>query len=319
MANPATGQGQSGSGNSDDTRSLFLAKLGQASGQTNQPGFFSSDPYNSYNVYLGGTYGKPVGVMGGYTGGGLTAAPGVSLGDSKTQYSTTPYGQAVLAPTQWGSDQLREFVNKGIVSKIPGFDVGMGMPQIQSAWQSLVQSSIMFNQGLKPGQAPWTPMDVMDTWSNQKGKFGTQRQGDWIFDVATGERIKYVGKTSRTTTSKSVDLSSPEQAQALVTQVLRETIGRAPTPAEVAKFKASINGYEQANPTVTKTTEQLTPDLSAGTVNVTSQSSTTSGGVSDAVRAALVSDPTHDTKEYGKYQSATTYWDAMMQMIGGGG
>lgn len=300
MANPAVGLGPGGTDTSigsTDKKVLFQQKLSQAGSMVNQPGLFASDMYNQFGVYLGG---------GAYQGSTFTL-------------NQTPYSTAVLEPTQWSQDQLRQFVNKGIVNKVPGFDVGMGMPQIQSAWQSLVQSSILFNQGLKPGQDPWTPMDVMDTWSNQKGKFGTQRQGDWIFDVATGERIKYVGKTSRTTTSKQVDLSSPEQAQALVTQVLREAIGRAPTAAELAKFKASINGYEKANPTVTTTTEQLTPDLSSGTVNVSSQSSTTSGGVSDAVRAALITDPTEKTKEYGKYQSATTYWDAMMQMIGGGG
>lgn len=314
------GGGASGLGPSSGKQSLdevFKQSLGSASLQANSGGnFFANDPYSRNKVYLGHMAG-PVGVI------PSGATPGyVPLGAiSDTRSNTTGYTDyqtAVLAPTQWDDRQLREFVNKGIVNKIPGFEVGMGLPQIQGAWQEMVRASILFNQGLKQGQKPWSPMDVMDTWSNQKGKYGTQRQGDWIFDVATGERIKYVGPTSKTTTSKSIDLSSPEEAQALVTQVLREALGRAPSAKELAKFRSTIAGYEKANPTVTTTTQQLSPDLSTGQVDVTSQSSTTTGGVTDAARAALVQEPTVETKEYGKYQAGTTYFNALMQMIGSG-
>jgi hypothetical protein len=286
--------------------SLMKQGIAEASSAANNPtnNFFSNDPYSQYKVFLGADIG-PIGVV-----------PKSQLGYGMTGY--TDYQSAVLAPTSWDANKLREFVNKGIVNKIPGFEVGMGMPQIQSAWQDMVRSSVLFNLGIKGNQKPWTPMDVMDSWSSQKGKYGTQRQGDWVFDVATGERIKYVGPTSKTTTSKQIDLSSPEEAQALVTQVLQQALGRAPTPKELAKFRSTISGYEKANPTVTTTTQQLSPDLSTGQVDVTSQSSTTAGGVSDAARAALVQNPTVETKEYGKYQAGTTYYNALMQMIGGG-
>ena len=285
-----------GTGSLDD---LMKAKLKEASTQTNQPsqgGLFSNSPYSQYNVFLGG---------GSYQGSTFT----------RTQ---TPYSEAIMDVTHWDDTQLRQFVNKGIINKVPGFEVGMGLPQIQGAWQNMVEASIMFNQSLKPNQTPWTPFDVMDTWANQKGKFGTQRQGDWVFDVATGERIKYVGPKSRTTTNRSVDLSSPEDVKALASQMLAELLGRAPTTKELAQFRSAINAEERSNPQVTTVTQQLSPDLATGEVRVTDESSTTSGGVSDAARAALVSSPVQDTKEYGKYQAGTTYFDAMMQMIGGG-
>lgn len=315
------GGGASGLGPSSGKQSLddvVQQKLSSASIMANSGGnFFSGDAYSRYRVYLGHLAG-PVGVL--PPGGGTGYVPIGAISDTRPNATGyTDYQSAVLAPTQWDDNQLREFVNKGIINKIPGFDVGMGLPQIQSAWQNMVQASILFNQGLKPGQKPWSPMDVMDTWSNQKGKFGTKRDGDWIYDVATGERIKYVGPTSKTTTSKSIDLSSPEQAQALITQVLREALGRAPSTKELAKFRSTIAGYEKANPTITTTTQQLSPNLATGQVDVTSQSSTTSGGVTDAARAALVQEPTMETKEYGKYQAGTTYFNALMQMIGGGG
>lgn len=283
---------------STDLDKLMASKLKAGSAQTNQPsagGLFQNSPYSQYQVYLGG---------GAYQGSTFTR-------------TYTPYSEAILDVTHWDDNQLRQFVNKGIINKVPGFEVGMGLPQIQSAWQNMVEASVLFNQSLKENQTPWTPYDVMDTWANQKGKFGTQRQGDWIFDVATGERIKYVGPKSRTTTSRNVDLSSPEDVKALASQMLAELLGRAPTAKELAQFRSSINAEERANPQVTTVTQQLSPDLATGEVRVTDESSTTSGGVSDAARAALVTSPVQDTKEYGKYQAGTTYFDAMMQMIGG--
>lgn len=298
-------------------------ELNKATVQTNQPqtNLFSNDPYNSFNVYTG------TGVQ---RGPGLTAvpfAPGVTPrpgGLTTAGAGWESYQDAVLAPTTWNDGQLREFVNKGIVNKVPGFEVGMGMPQIQAAWQNMVQSSILFNQNLKPGQKPWSPMDVLDTWATDKKGYGTVKDGDWLIDVATGDRIKYVGKRSKTVTDKKIDLTSAADVKALASQMLSELLGRAPTAKELAQFRSSINAEEQATPTVTKTTLTATDESIAAAMQSggdvfsgADQSSVTSGGVSDAARAALISSPVTETKEYGKFQSGTTYWDAMMQMIGG--
>jgi DNA mismatch repair ATPase MutL len=165
----------------------------------------------------------------------------------------------------------------------------------------------------------------MDSWSNTKGKYGTQRQGDWIFDVATGERLQYVGPKSKTTTQSNVNLSSPEEVQALVTQTLREALGRNPTAKEHARFKSTIGGNEQQHPEVTTTTTTLSNEdiaraqASGGDVwsQASQQSSQTAGGTSDAARMALVQEPTEDTPEFGKYQSGTTYFNALLALVGG--
>ena len=302
MTTPTPGPGIAGDATS--VANAILAEQGLTGGLSQRAsgvGMMGSQLSDGSIVYVG-NLGKPPTVYGPFS--------------SKLPYSTN-YAQAKLAPRDWSDSQLKEFVNTGILNKMPGFDTGMGLPEVMDAWDSLVQRTYQLNQGLVEGQKKWTPADVMATYSNKKGSFGTQRQGDWIFDVATGERIKYVGPTSKTTTSKNIDLSSPEEAQALVTQVLREAIGRAPTAKELAQFKSTISGFEKANPEVTKTTQQLSPNLATGDVDVTSQSSVTSGGVSDAARAALVQNPIEDTKEYGKYQSGTTYFNALLAMVGG--
>lgn len=247
----------------------------------------------------------------------------MAVGDARGHgFEEMDYEQARMLPTGWSPERLKQFVNKGIMYGIPGFDVGMGMPEIVAAWDDLVKASAAFSVGGKK----WTPWDVMESYggSGEGGKFGTMTKGDWVYDVATGERLKYVGKTTRKTKSEQVDLSSAEEVQALVTQVLREALGRAPNEKELARFKATISGFEKENPTVTEVTETATEEsiaaamASGGDVFTgAQQKSVTSGGVTDAARAQLVTDPTQDTQEYGKFQSGTTYWDAMMQMIGG--
>lgn len=299
-------------------------ELQTATTVTNRPSasLFSNNAYAQFGVYMGNV-GK---VDLGSVPMGIAAArtlQNLYPGQSTPGYMA--YQDAVLAPAnQWSSSQLRDFVNKGIVNKVPGFEVGMGMPQIQAAWQDMVNASILFNQGLKGGQKPWSPMDVLDSWATDKKGYGTVRDGDWMVDVATGERIKYVGKRSKTVTNKSIDLTSAADVKALASQMLSELLGRAPTAKELAQFRSSINAEEKATPTVTQTTLTATDQsiadamTSGGDVFTgANQSSVTSGGVSDAARAALISSPVQDTKEYGKFQSGTTYWDAMMQMIGG--
>lgn len=227
-------------------------------------------------------------------------------------------GDVMGLPLQWmNSDpnKLRDFVNKGVLNKVPGFDVGMGMPEILDAWQNLLKRSWQMNQvaGNDPNRA-WSPYDVMDSYGNSGNKFGTVRKGDWEYDIATGEKVKYVGPRSKTQTAKNVNLSSPEDVKAIATEALSALLGRAPNAEEMAKFRSSIAGLEQANPEVQTTTQTLN-DMG----EVVSTSSQTSGGVSAAARAAAISEETKKTKEYGEFQSNTTYANALMQMIGGGG
>jgi len=226
------------------------------------------------------------------------------------------YDEAKGLPLKWMTSdpaKLREFVNTGILRKIPGFDVGMGMPEIMSAWDDLLTASWGMNKvgGKSPTGGNWSPFDIMNTYSNSGFGFGTVRKGDWLYDIATGEKVKYVGPKSKTTTQKRVDLSSPEDVKALTTQMLSELLGRSPTAEELAKYKMAINSYEEAHPTIATTTETLN-DMG----EVVSTSTKTEGGVSSEGRGTLISDEAKKGPEYGKYQSGTTYWNAFMQMLG---
>ena len=228
------------------------------------------------------------------------------------------YEEARGLPLVWARNdpnKLKEFVNKGILNKVPGFSPDMGIMEIASAWDDMVKASIEFT---KSSGSNWSPYDVMDTYRKSSGQFGTKREGDWIIDLATDERVKYVGPKSKTLTSKQVNLSSADDVKALTMQMLRELLGRNPSPEEITRFKTSINAMEQAAPEVTTTTVELAPDLATGEVEEVGRQSVTTGGVSQAAMQAAIEEEATTTPEYAKYQGGTTYFNALLQMIGGG-
>jgi len=224
------------------------------------------------------------------------------------------YAEARMLPRDWmdsDPDKVKQLVNLGIMNKVPGFDVGMGLPEILSAWDDLVQASYALNQNTKGKK--WSPFDVLDTYSNSKMNLGTVKKGDWMYDVATGEKLKYVGPKNKTTVSRDINLSDTGDVKALTTQVLTQALGRAPTAKEVAQYKSTINAQESANPNITTTTSTLNDQG-----ETVAQSNKTTGGFDASAQQQLVQDQAAGSQEYGKYQSATTYWNAMMQTLTGG-
>jgi hypothetical protein len=253
----------------------------------------AASPYN-----VGGTTMSKTGPY----AGGLNKRPSVS------QDRTMSYAEAQNIPLSWSKKEISNFVSKGIFYGLPHFDSNMGMPEIASAWDDLLQASYGFSQG---GGKKWTPWDVMDSYKGS-GTNSEIRDGDWMVDASTHAKIKYVGPRSTTQVNKHVDLSSAEDVQAITTNALTQLLGRAPTDKEVAQYKATINGYEKSHPQVTTTTQQINAEGVA-----TDSSSTTSGGATDAGRQTLISDKTVGSQEYNKYQAGTTYYNALLAMIGG--
>jgi len=116
---------------------------------------------------------------------------------------------------------------------------------------------------------------------------------------------------SVTQTSTATDLSTGEDAHAIFLQAAQSLLGRDPTKNEISSFQKALNKYETANPTTTTQTTNYMGDT------VTGQTSTTKGGVDDSSRTLMAMEDVKADPEYGAYQAATTYFDAMMEMIGG--
>jgi hypothetical protein len=237
---------------------------------------------------------------------GTSDPTGATKGGRGNEY--LDYANASTIPLSWSDKQKRDFISKGILYKMPGFNADMGMPEIVDAWGDIVDKAI----ALSTQGANWSPEDVINSYANDNKNFGTVKRGDWLYDAASGEKVKYVGPRTKTTTDTRVNLSSAEDVKAITTSMLTELLGRAPTPKELAQYRSTITGYEEKNPEVSTTTSHLDDQG-----EVTKQDTKTSGGVTDAARQSLITEQATQGPEYGKYQSATTYYNAMMQMLGG--
>jgi len=102
---------------------------------------------------------------------------------------------------------------------------------------------------------------------------------------------------SRSYTSTSIDLTSPLDAKALISDTLSKYLGRAANDAEVSTFTNTLNNAQKASPTVTQTTQTANGD----------STSTTSGGVSAASAGQMAKDYAQAKPDYAEYQAAGTY------------
>ena len=114
---------------------------------------------------------------------------------------------------------------------------------------------------------------------------------------------------SETTTSTSTDLSTFEDARAIMYEVAKSLLGRAPTKAESKQIQSVLNSYEKANPAVTTTTTNYMGDT------VTGQESKTTGGVRAETRQLLAMDEAKKDPEYGAYQAATNGMNWLQELI----
>lgn len=116
-----------------------------------------------------------------------------------------------------------------------------------------------------------------------------------------------------TSTQKTYNISTAEDAHALFQGAAQTLLGRDPTKSEIARFKSVLNKFEQATPAMTTTTAKYNAEG-----DLTSQTSKTTGGVSAAAQQLMAQEEAKKNPEYGAYQAATSGMNWLMEMIGGG-
>jgi len=133
------------------------------------------------------------------------------------------------------------------------------------------------------------------------------------WDIMAKDRAQREAAQPRSVTQKSTsyDLSTFGDARAIFYTAAQQLLGRDPTKAEATSFQAALNKMERANPTITTTTSNYLGQ------ELQSQNSTTEGGVKEGARQMEAMDMAKAKPEYGAYQAATTYFDALMNTIGG--
>ena len=217
----------------------------------------------------------------------------------------TTLQEAVNRPATWTQREMDDFIHQGVIRKVKNFSPDMGLDDVMSVWEDMVNMSASMQQsGLNI-----TPTDILNSHQSREGQ--TVRRGNWEYDAVTNEPVKYVGPTSKTSTNTKFDLSTREDALALAKNSMAQMLGRMPTSQEVGNYLNLLNNYESANPMQSTTTSQI----SSETGEETSSSTTSSGGVTQAGRQAMLEQQMQQGKEYGAYQAATTYYGAMMEML----
>lgn len=138
-----------------------------------------------------------------------------------------------------------------------------------------------------------------------------------LIDSLSQEQAKEAGVPSKepvTTTTTSTDLSTRLDARGILYTASRSLLGRDPTEQESTRFWQALNEAERNNPVTTTTTTSFGPSGEAA-----SQTATSSGGLSADAKQLLSVEEAKKNPEYGAYQAATTFMDALRGMVYGKG
>jgi len=206
-------------------------------------------------------------------------------GEARGDVWTTP-SDAYEDFYHWSDKQRRDLAAMGILSG--QLKQGSGDIEAGAWWKQLVDEAAKFGAA---GQRI-SPMDIAAGYVNASG------QGQ--------------GPKSRTVTATNVNISDPQTAKALTTNIFQQLLGRDPGPGEIGSFASALQAAEQAAPSTTTTTSQYDEQ---GLLS--SQSSQTSGGLTAEGEKQLLADKLKQTKEYGVQQAATSFMDATRKAIWG--
>lgn len=112
---------------------------------------------------------------------------------------------------------------------------------------------------------------------------------------------------SDTTTTTHIAQMGPETAKGILTNALKDALGRDPTDEEIEDFASRANAIVSENPSQTRTTTNYVWDEAEGGYRATGQTSRQVGPSSEEVGAMVqgaAEDEAEDDPEYGAYQAA---------------
>jgi hypothetical protein len=204
------------------------------------------------------------------------------------------------------------------------------LDDLADVWESAVQySARKYASGSKA--TPWDMIPLMaGAWRGDGSLADRSRAlAESLNEPRTITQTAHTAGRRIVETATQVDISNPEQSRALVQNVLSQALGRWATGAELEEFVGSLNAYQRENPTVTTRTTDVAPETRTQTTTEsadgTSQSSETSvqGGESNTSTTTqqgataegaqqLLMEQAMESPDYGAYQAATTYMDALL-------
>lgn len=218
-------------------------------------------------------------------------------GDDQTMSLTDSINQSAT----WNKDYRQSIAMKmykaGMISDPAKWE------QVQSAWATVVQDAGL-RYAMSGGKDKVTPYDMLDIMVGIAGDL----------NQSTGN--SYPKTTTHTTTNFSKNIIDGDTADSLVRAIYHDQVGRDPSPNELATYRVMVTGYTRERPTKSTSTTTSTVDA-AGNVDESTSSTSAPGWTEQGVQDQVLQKTKHDP-EYGAYQAATTYYNALQDLIANG-
>jgi hypothetical protein len=213
----------------------------------------------------------------------------------------------------WSSKQQKDFVSQGILTGL--LKLGDGPMEGAGLWKKLVKEAANYGASGKKVK----PFDLMASYVQASGGANAWTSaGVWQINTQTGERKyvgpgTYVGDGRASQTDTRVDLTDPDTARATATSLFQNLMGRDPGQGELAAFASALHSAEQSRPVVSTTTTQY--DMETG--QPIGSDTTQSGGMTADGKAYIGEQQVKKSKEYGAFQAATTFQNALENLVFG--
>lgn len=216
-------------------------------------------------------------------------APG---GAPQTEFTYLDPDSAAVAIYGWDEKEQRAFAKRAWYVGL--LDSPQDLAGAFGVWQQAVKQAGNFSMAGKP-MDPRDVMELLAAGDPSAHKRLSQRGPD-------GEPRTFTQK------SRSIDLTDPTTARALIQQAGLTAVGRELSDAEVRTLTRALNDKQRANPNLTTQTTKQDADG-----KVTSQTSESSGGIDPQafLSAHFDADP-----EAAENQAATYYFPLLMQALG---
>jgi hypothetical protein len=260
-------------------------------------------------VYMGSTR---------YTKGGQDKGSGGMLPRGKKMYGSKDTwlseDEAYQQYFSWDVKKQQDFISQGILSGL--LKLGDGPMEGSKLWKKLVKESAMYGAAGKKIQ-PW---DIMASYVSASGGANAWRSaGVFEINTVTGERRyvgpgTYLGDGRAQQVDTRTDLTDPDTAKAVATKLFQDMMGRDPGQGELGAFASALHTAEQGSPVTNTTT--TTYDMETG--QPLSSDTTSVGGITAEGKAYIGEQQIKKTKEYGAFQAATTYQNALEALVFGG-
>lgn len=233
-----------------------------------------------------------------WLGRGIAPRPGANkplpgggrLPAKQTADRTLPLSEAKLYVRSMDTKELLDLTEKAWYLGYQEVSAPNDVMGFIALWQKAVEDAALWQQAGKR----LSPMQALEFGATGNGKLRAERA------MAGGVQ---------TQKSRSIDLTDPVSARAIIRQAFKTAMGRDPTDAEVRTLAASLTAAEKANPQVTV----AKASFDATGAPVGTPTTTTSGGINPT---AFIEEQVQDDPEAKEYQAASTYFPALMQLMG---